>query len=336
MAFEKLPPEWNDVGVEPPQSKKDTGFQPGEKPPAQWINWLFNKIYLAVKELQEKAVEKVAGKGLSSNDYTTAEKEKLAGIAAGAQVNTVTSVAGRTGAVTLTKIDVGLGNVDNVKQASKTEFDTHQADNVKHVISSERTSWNGKIDKSLATAANDFLVASGAGAWVKKTLVEVKTLLGLKSAAYTESSTYATAAQGTLATNAMPKGGGTMSGELNFADQLATRPYIKDYAEAVTANNAASGTVTLNIETANNFNLTISGATTLIFSNPSASGRACSITVKINMPATLYAITFPASVKWDGDKIPTFSASKTAILTFITFDAGARWYGMVAGTNFTT
>lgn len=60
------------------------------------------------------------------------------------------------------------------------------------------------IPKSLATAANDFLVASGAGAWVKKTLTEVKTLLGLKSAAYTESSAYATAAQGAKADNAIP------------------------------------------------------------------------------------------------------------------------------------
>ena len=32
-------------------------------------------------------VDKVTGKGLSTNDYTTAEKEKLAGIAAGAEVN---------------------------------------------------------------------------------------------------------------------------------------------------------------------------------------------------------------------------------------------------------
>jgi hypothetical protein len=40
----------------------------------------------------------------------------LAGIQAGAQVNTVTSVAGKTGAVTISKSDVGLSNVDNVKQ----------------------------------------------------------------------------------------------------------------------------------------------------------------------------------------------------------------------------
>lgn len=55
MSYEKLPPEWNNIGTEPPQSKKDAGFEPGEKPPAQWVNWLINKIYLAVKELQEKA-----------------------------------------------------------------------------------------------------------------------------------------------------------------------------------------------------------------------------------------------------------------------------------------
>jgi hypothetical protein len=40
------------------------------------------------------------------------------------------------------------------------------------------------IEHSLATAANDFLVASGAGAFVKKTLAEVKTILGLGAMAY--------------------------------------------------------------------------------------------------------------------------------------------------------
>jgi len=64
-------------------------------------------------------VDKVSGKGLSTEDYTTAEKNKLAGIEAGAQVNTVTSVAGKTGEVTLAKSDVGLSNVDNVQQMPK-------------------------------------------------------------------------------------------------------------------------------------------------------------------------------------------------------------------------
>lgn len=43
----------------------------------------------------------------TDNNYTTAEKSKLAGIQAGAQVNTVTSVNTQTGAVSLTASDVG-------------------------------------------------------------------------------------------------------------------------------------------------------------------------------------------------------------------------------------
>lgn len=45
--------------------------------------------------------------------------DKLSGIEAGAQVNKVTSVAGKTGAVSLAKSDVGLGNVDNTSDANK-------------------------------------------------------------------------------------------------------------------------------------------------------------------------------------------------------------------------
>lgn len=46
-------------------------------------------------------VDKIDGKGLSTNDYTTEEKTKLAGIEAGAEVNTVTSVNSQTGDVNI-------------------------------------------------------------------------------------------------------------------------------------------------------------------------------------------------------------------------------------------
>ena len=70
-------------------------------------------------------VDKISGKSLSTNDYTTAEKNKLAGIAAGAQVNTITGVKGdaettyRTGNVNINKTNIGLGNVDNTADANK-------------------------------------------------------------------------------------------------------------------------------------------------------------------------------------------------------------------------
>lgn len=43
------------------------------------------------KKLQDNKVDKVSGKGLSANDYTTAEKTKLAGIATGANKITIDS-----------------------------------------------------------------------------------------------------------------------------------------------------------------------------------------------------------------------------------------------------
>ena len=49
---------------------------------------------------------------------SSSDKSKLDGIASGAQVNTVTSVSGKTGAVTLTSSDVGLGSVENKSSAT--------------------------------------------------------------------------------------------------------------------------------------------------------------------------------------------------------------------------
>lgn len=72
-----------------------------------------------INTLVNKKVDKVSGKGLSTNDFTAALLTKLNGIAAGAQVNTVTSVAGKTGVISLVKGDVGLGNVDNTSDANK-------------------------------------------------------------------------------------------------------------------------------------------------------------------------------------------------------------------------
>ena len=75
----------------------------------------------------DNKVNKVTGKGLSTEDYTTTEKNKLSGIEEGAQKNTVTSVAGKTGAVTLAASDVGLGNVDNTSDESKPISNATQA-----------------------------------------------------------------------------------------------------------------------------------------------------------------------------------------------------------------
>lgn len=79
-------------------------------------------------------VDKVSGKQLSTEDFTSTEKTKLSGIETGAQVNTVSSVAGKIGAVTLVKGDVGLGNVDNTSDANKP------------VSTAQQTALDGKVN----------------------------------------------------------------------------------------------------------------------------------------------------------------------------------------------
>lgn len=93
----------------------------------------------------------------------------------------------------------------------------------------------GGVAHSLATAANDFLVASGAGVFVKKTLAEVKTILGLGSAAYTASTDYAAAlgADDNYATDAEKTKLANLSGT-NTGDQTLYNQTIEDEGSGVT------------------------------------------------------------------------------------------------------
>ena len=88
-------------------------------------------------------VAKESGKGLSTNDYTTAEKQKLAGIASNAEANVITAVKVNGAALTPsskavnidlsgyaakthshTKSDIGLSNVTNDAQVKRSEMGT--------------------------------------------------------------------------------------------------------------------------------------------------------------------------------------------------------------------
>lgn len=104
-------------------------------------------------------VDKVTGKSLSTNDFTDAEKTKLAGIESGAQVNTVTSVASKTGAVTLSKSDVGLSNVDNTSDLSKPiSTATQSALDLK--ADKATTYTKTEVDSAIATAVTGAINAS--------------------------------------------------------------------------------------------------------------------------------------------------------------------------------
>lgn len=93
---------------------------------------------------------------------------------------------------------------------------------------------------------------------------------------------------------------------------------------------SASYTQTLDLSTGTYFSFTPSGATTISFTNPPASGLAIGFAVEINGNGS--AITWPTSVKWHEATAPTATASKE-IYTFITTDGGTTYYGKQAATE---
>lgn len=155
MSFNEQLPKWENQGAEPPESKKTDGWEPTEKPPAQWFNWLFHRIYRVLEEIRNKVVVKEEGKGLSTNDYTDAEKDKLAGIEKGAEKNKVTSVNKKTGAVNLTKADLGLSNVINVEQASKVDLD-----NLKDEVEGRLDNLKDDVDAHKAESVSHLIVVT--------------------------------------------------------------------------------------------------------------------------------------------------------------------------------
>lgn len=84
-------------------------------------------------ELSSK-VNKVAGKDLSTNDYTTNEKEKLAGVEVGAQKNTITGIKGnaestyRTGNVNITPANIGAAASNHNHSAANITSGTVNSD----------------------------------------------------------------------------------------------------------------------------------------------------------------------------------------------------------------
>lgn len=126
MAFTKEIPQWNNAGQKPPQSKISEGFKPMDHPPADWFNWYMNGTYEALNELQSEAA--------TTTEVTAALKVLSNDIAAHSNA--------KNNPHAVTKSQVGLGNVDNIKQASKVDFDNHVNDKKIHVTEEKQELWN--------------------------------------------------------------------------------------------------------------------------------------------------------------------------------------------------
>lgn len=132
---------------------------------------------------------------------TTTAASVYAAVSGGVAVNSVTSDAYGNFGFYIDEATYGLTQRFKII-VSKTGYDSQTYDNLpffsldsidtdgtlaansdKKIATQKATKTyaDTKIAHSLATAANDFLVASGVGVFIKKTLAEVRTLLGLES-----------------------------------------------------------------------------------------------------------------------------------------------------------
>ena len=121
----------------------------------------------------------------------------------------------------------------------------------------------------------------------------------------------------------------TLGGYINFADEQAIRPEIKDYAETVNAiGNTGGGSQSINLTLGNVVTATqTASATTYSFDNPSGSGKCCSFTLILTNGASNSGTNWPSSVDWEDGTEPTLTSSGVDILSFMTVDGGTIWYG---------
>ncbi|QTL96572.1 hypothetical protein GM661_00595 [Iocasia frigidifontis] len=76
-------PRWEGEILEPPESKKDNGWLAGERPPFNWLNWLFNTIYISINTLDDdygthkESSTDVHGVGASSIESTEGSQQKV-------------------------------------------------------------------------------------------------------------------------------------------------------------------------------------------------------------------------------------------------------------------
>ena len=111
----------------------------------------------------------------------------------------------------------------------------------------------------------------------------------------------------------------------------------KTYRETYTTSSISSNTITLDLSSAQNFGINLNATvTTVNFNNPPAGANAFGFTVMLTADGTQRQITWPSSVKWSGNTIPTPSSRNETVdvFTFFTRSGGTIYYGFTAGQDF--
>ena len=129
MNFENKTPEWPKEGIEPSSEIKSKGFAPGYKPPAAYFNWFWNSVSKNLAEIKtklsnvdntadsEKTVKRAVTAGTADKTAQKMTVQLNGGTTEGTDKFTFDGSAAKS--VDITKDAIGLGNVDNTADSTK-------------------------------------------------------------------------------------------------------------------------------------------------------------------------------------------------------------------------
>jgi hypothetical protein len=265
---------------------------------------------------------------------------------------------------TVSKSDVGLGNVENtalstwagtssITTLGTIATGTWSATNIalnKGGTAASLTAVNGGIVYSSASAmaitaagtSNKVLISNGAAAptWATVNTLPVVSVSDTAPSGVSAGSLWWESSTGTLkvyyndgtssqwvdTSPASSSIGGTLSGV-----------QIQGYSETKTSPTISAGALTLNIQNGNTFTVSLNAnITSLSITNVPTGTNAVSFTLILTADGTARTITWPASVKWPGAVAPTLTSTlnKIDVYTFLSVDNGTTWLGMQSGKNF--
>ena len=185
------------------------------------------------------------------------------------------------------------------------------------------------IDGSVAgTIVNSKAVVYGASGEVNATTLQIGGASITASAAelnYNDITTLGTSQASKVVT-------ADASGDVTLSEELKAKSYNETYATA----SSSSGSLTIDCETGNVFQVTLTeNVTSTTFSNPPASGTAYGFTLRVIQDSTARTIAWPAAVDWAAATAPTLSSGSgdVDVFVFFTTDGGTTWYGFTAGQD---
>ena len=126
-----------------------------------------------------------------------------------------------------------------------------------------------------------------------------------------------------VANAALSRAGGSMTGEID----ILTERYVDNNFGGST-----SGTLTMDLDAANFFYVSVTGTVTFAFSNVPGSGDAVFLMLEITNGGA-QTITWDSSIKWPGSTEPTLTTSGVDLVTMYTRDGGTTWRAALAQSD---